>query len=209
MAIRPTKQELHSEEMRNKILAIANQMFREYGFDKVSVRDIAAQAGVTTGSLYHHFKSKQDLFFAIGFQKAESMETLMEQYSQSQRPLEDLEEFLCETMTQRVLDDGFEFTQYRVLRSMNIGGKKGRLERCVEVLLQRAVEQGLLPEDCDIEPAAEHLLWLYRGVVYHYCVAERPVELKEEMHRSFRLTLAGLKHTPGAFAPPDKNRKTE
>lgn len=39
----------------------AMTLFREHGFDNVSVNDICAACGVTRGSFYHHFEDKYDL----------------------------------------------------------------------------------------------------------------------------------------------------
>lgn len=39
----------------------AARLFRAHGYAAVSLRDVARECGVTTGSLYHHFRSKDDL----------------------------------------------------------------------------------------------------------------------------------------------------
>ena len=44
-----------------QILNSAARLFCRLGYAAVSLRDVAAEAGVTTGSLYHHFRSKDDL----------------------------------------------------------------------------------------------------------------------------------------------------
>lgn len=54
-----------SEETRSKILASAIKLFSTRGFNAASVDDICADAGISKGAFYHHFKSKQDLFLAL------------------------------------------------------------------------------------------------------------------------------------------------
>ncbi|MGV9801672.1 TetR/AcrR family transcriptional regulator [Mycobacterium sp. NPDC003449] len=49
---------------RDLLLATARRMFGEAGFDKTSVRDIAAAAGVDPAMIRHYFGSKADLFRA-------------------------------------------------------------------------------------------------------------------------------------------------
>ena len=44
---------------RDELLAIAAQLFAERGFKNTTVRDIADAAGILSGSLYHHFDSKE------------------------------------------------------------------------------------------------------------------------------------------------------
>jgi AcrR family transcriptional regulator len=46
---------------RDELLAIAARLFAERGFRNTTVRDIADAAGILSGSLYHHFDSKESM----------------------------------------------------------------------------------------------------------------------------------------------------
>jgi AcrR family transcriptional regulator len=46
---------------RDELLQIAAGLFAERGFTKTTVRDIADAAGILSGSLYHHFDSKESM----------------------------------------------------------------------------------------------------------------------------------------------------
>jgi AcrR family transcriptional regulator len=46
---------------REEILAIAGDLFAENGFGVTTVREIADAAGILSGSLYHHFDSKESM----------------------------------------------------------------------------------------------------------------------------------------------------
>ena len=46
---------------RDQLLAIAARLFAEKGFKNTTVRDIADAAGILSGSLYHHFDSKESM----------------------------------------------------------------------------------------------------------------------------------------------------
>jgi AcrR family transcriptional regulator len=48
-------------ERREEILAIAAELFAARGFATTTVRDIADGAGILSGSLYHHFDSKESM----------------------------------------------------------------------------------------------------------------------------------------------------
>lgn len=54
-----------STKTKQNILDSAMDEFIKYGFDKASLRIIAANAGVTTGALYKHFKNKDDIFCTL------------------------------------------------------------------------------------------------------------------------------------------------
>ena len=55
-------QDERSERSRALILDTALQLFSHQGYRATSIRDIAAKANVSTGSVYHHFKDKDELF---------------------------------------------------------------------------------------------------------------------------------------------------
>jgi TetR/AcrR family transcriptional repressor of nem operon len=60
---------------RSRILTEAGRLFREKGFDAVSVAEVMKAAGLTHGGFYGHFRSKDDLIaqaigHAVGSQSA-------------------------------------------------------------------------------------------------------------------------------------------
>ena len=48
-------------DRRDELLGIAARLFAEKGFKNTTVRDIADAAGILSGSLYHHFDSKESM----------------------------------------------------------------------------------------------------------------------------------------------------
>ena len=52
-------------ETKQKLLESAKKEFLEKGFTGASLRTIAANAGVTTGAMYRHFKDKDAFFCAL------------------------------------------------------------------------------------------------------------------------------------------------
>ena len=50
------------EDTHQRILASGMKMFLENGFERTNLRELCAEAGVTTGSFYRHFESKEDIF---------------------------------------------------------------------------------------------------------------------------------------------------
>jgi AcrR family transcriptional regulator len=54
------------ERTRAKLLEAARELIREKGFEHTSLEQIAERAGMTTGAIYGNFKSRDDLFIALG-----------------------------------------------------------------------------------------------------------------------------------------------
>ena len=64
---RPPKAELNASALdtRNRILQAAATAFHTLGFDGASVKNVAERVGITPAALYWHFKSKQDILYAL------------------------------------------------------------------------------------------------------------------------------------------------
>lgn len=57
--------QIKKKEVKDKIVKAAYKEFREKGYEKASIRSIAALAGVTKGSIYTYFKNKDELYCHI------------------------------------------------------------------------------------------------------------------------------------------------
>lgn len=53
------------EERRQEIIDIAKKLFSENGFGKTQVADISKEIGVAQGLVYHYFKSKIEILYAV------------------------------------------------------------------------------------------------------------------------------------------------
>jgi AcrR family transcriptional regulator len=53
------------EPVRQRLIGEATRLFAERGFERTSVQEIVAAAGVTKGAMYHYFDSKDDLLKEI------------------------------------------------------------------------------------------------------------------------------------------------
>ena len=59
-----------SQETQRKLIDAVIQLAREKRYEAVTVKEICAAAGVSTGSFYHQFGSKDDLVLAT-YQKVD------------------------------------------------------------------------------------------------------------------------------------------
>lgn len=60
-----TQKQLQSEQTRQFIIDTAAQLFTSKGFYGTSMSELASATGLTKGAFYHHFDTKEALFFAV------------------------------------------------------------------------------------------------------------------------------------------------
>ena len=53
------------DKLRGRLYPVVLGLFSGKDFHKVNLREIASQAAVSTGTIYKHFSSKEDLLFAV------------------------------------------------------------------------------------------------------------------------------------------------
>jgi AcrR family transcriptional regulator len=61
---------------RERIKAVALELFTEQGYEKTSLREIAERLNVTKAALYYHFKSKDDIVASFVEDRLDQMDAL-------------------------------------------------------------------------------------------------------------------------------------
>ena len=56
-----SRQQQKSKETKDRIFQAAKTILRKKGYEGLSIKNICEEAGVSNGSFYHHFKTKDDL----------------------------------------------------------------------------------------------------------------------------------------------------
>jgi AcrR family transcriptional regulator len=77
----------HSSDTRAALLVSARRLFAAQGYDGTGTEQIVADARVTRGALYHHFRDKADLFRAVMAEAAGSVaQRLIDEQLASEAP---------------------------------------------------------------------------------------------------------------------------
>ena len=77
------------EKMKQQILFAAKSVFIRYGYNKVSMDDIAKALGKSRSTLYHYFKNKKEVFELIAFTEFKQIMQLAELEVQKKKSIQD------------------------------------------------------------------------------------------------------------------------
>src|SRR5215469_7491004 len=91
----PPRRTEHAADTRGALVAAARRLFAANGYDGTGTEQIVAEARVTRGALYHHFRDKADLFRAAMAEAAADVALRLtdEQLaSEAANPLDDIRE---------------------------------------------------------------------------------------------------------------------
>jgi TetR/AcrR family transcriptional regulator, transcriptional repressor for nem operon len=87
---------------RERIVAEADRLFYERGYEHTSFADIADAVGISRGNFYYHFKSKDEILDAVIDKRMMSTSEMLETWdSQSSSPSERIKSFILIVVTNR------------------------------------------------------------------------------------------------------------
>lgn len=98
---------------REQLLDIAAQMFATRGYAQTSVRDIAREAGLLSGSLYHHFSSKEDIAVEILREFMSGLQVRFEQIARDEPDPQKALEGLIRAAFTAIHDDPYAVALYQ------------------------------------------------------------------------------------------------
>ncbi|WP_251863422.1 TetR/AcrR family transcriptional regulator [Achromobacter sp. Marseille-Q4962] len=65
MAAAAGRDERSESERRREVILTAGRLFRRHGYERTTVRELARAVGLQSGSLFHHFRSKEEILVAV------------------------------------------------------------------------------------------------------------------------------------------------
>jgi AcrR family transcriptional regulator len=99
------KHQQKTEATRLKLLRSGRRVFAREGFEAARIEDIAAETGHTRGAFYAHFKSKEDLFFALLEQQVkehvQKIQALLERCSTVEECVESMRDYYVARVADR------------------------------------------------------------------------------------------------------------
>ncbi|MGO4737706.1 TetR/AcrR family transcriptional regulator [Bosea sp. 2KB_26] len=87
----------HPDDRRNELLDCAQALFFERGYERTTINDVIARAGISKGGFYHHFTAKEDLLTALATRLAQASVERLEDVTEAPdlAPLARLNGFLA------------------------------------------------------------------------------------------------------------------
>jgi len=141
------------DQTRNRIQQAAVRVFSREGFDRASVKSLAQEAGVAVGSIYNHFKNKDDLLISIFEDEFAQRMALLDRLRDSQIPVRDqvqqlLQDHFSRAHEHRQLAELLLYERFHrgsVLRERIIALQRGVIDRIAEILKAGIAEGWVRP----------------------------------------------------------------
>jgi len=107
---------------REKIQAVAMQLFAQKGFGMTNVQEIADKAGISIGLLYRHYKTKDDLFNELLEFALTGLTRIVERFESDESPNALMDQFVNEIYHDMVSND--DLANLMILMSQSFNHKE-------------------------------------------------------------------------------------
>lgn len=190
------RQAKKAERSRNKLLEAAARLFSEKTIDEVGVREIAAQAGVTTGTFYHYFTGKDDILDKIYLNHDKEFGDILRDFTgQPGLYCEKILHFFVHVLAETVAADGAEFTRHRLFQMKKQSTDENLLYVEMKGLIEKALEAGELKPEFSVAEINDYLFLVFRGITYEWCICppEERFSLPDRVKSTMRFALQSFR----------------
>ena len=167
-----------SEETRARILEAALAVFRERGFERATMREVAKAAGVAVGAAYYYFDSKDAIVLAFYEQAQAEIHSAAHDAMDHSKTLE--------TRLRAVISQKFEYFRpnRKLLGALSahanpehplspFGTETAAIREQDIAMFERAVTDSAIKLPSTVRPYLAHLLWMYQMGLILFWVYDR------------------------------------
>ena len=203
---RPSLWEVQKHERRQAVLAAAKSLIAAKGYDKTTIEDIAAAAGLSTPTVYNYFGTKLDLLLALYLEDREiALDKLAKIVARSWKDPLDLFLAMLDADLHEEVDvvshalwrqiAAAEATQNEGRHHATFKGINDRHLAAITAAVRKMMEEGLLAADTDVKAVAELFHHLSEGF-YRKVIATtdtRFAAFRNDAKRQLKVMLAGIR----------------
>ena len=197
----PGRRAEHASDTRGALLGAARRLFAANGFDGTGTEQIVAEARVTRGALYHHFRDKADLFRAVMEQAAGDVARRLtdDQMQADSSALSEIAEGVSAFLEVCV---GGDFQRIVLIDGPRVLGEQAwdeLVERYGRSLLEQWLARAITEGDMDqvpVRPLARLLIAMLTEASLTIARSADPVAAKDELDVTLTRLIDGLRAAP-------------
>ena len=192
------------DQTRERIIRAGMQLFSVKGYYHTGIGDILGATGLTKGGLYGHFRSKQDLWYAV-YDEAVAVwrACIFARLDARPDPLNRIEQLAANHLFAYLGADVFDGGCFFVNMLVELAGQSAAMSRhifrgfvgfskLIQAWLNEAEQKGLLDAGQDHRQIANFILITLNGAATLY-VASRERTILDETHAQLKRYLDGLR----------------
>ena len=191
-----SKQQLKSKETKDKIFRAAKHILQKKGYDQLSIKNICEEAGVSNGSFYHHFKTKDDLL-SYYIEEQPSINPDLLDLPENAEEAKQTIIYVYLNYVHYCQELGVEFmSNYYTPKNQSLNPLI-RTERPYPIItvsnyLQKVLDANIIHPSLALEDITTDIRMIVIGNVFEWCLKSGDTDFEGNMKRSLETYLNGL-----------------
>ncbi|MCR3956897.1 MAG: TetR/AcrR family transcriptional regulator [Gudongella sp.] len=183
---------LQAKKTKERIYKASIRLFNEHGFENVKIKDIAKHAGVSVGSFYNYYESKQDIFIQPFVEADSTFTEYASKGIEGSTAKEKIKSYMM-FYIDFVLSHPYDFIKVLYNNNNAIFVKKGRaMQELLNPLIDEAVERQEISCRMSTEEINEFLFQAMRGLIFHWCLNDGEFNLHKRASEYLDLYIKAL-----------------
>lgn len=177
-----TSRQIQAQNTQDKIYKVAVDLIQKKGFQNITVDEICKAAGVSVGSFYNSFKSKNQILDRI-FKLADDYFQDVVAVNIVEGPARDRIVKFFDYYATYNLERGLDFVKQLYTVKNNLFATKGRhMQSVLEKVIEEGQQRGELSTEMTPNETVIFLFIAVRGVVYDWCLHDGKYDLSKAIN---------------------------
>lgn len=158
--------ENRKKELKERIFLEAVRLFKEKGYDNVTVQEIASVCGIAKGTFFNYFSKKEEILLYFGYSQIELLNQRLENYRDHEPPKEQIEHILSDLLYRfKEHGDLMKHAVVEIIKSAylleNESKRIHQLQEKLGSIIHRAKQDGKLDSNWDSAIIASTIVSIY------------------------------------------------
>lgn len=190
---------------KRQIINWAVRLFKERGYNNVSVKDICRLGDISRGTFYYHFKSKDEIFDNYFLESEISITDNLNSILGSKSYVDQFDA-VFDTFLAQILDAGPEIMAQVFKRNLDreirqLAPRESAMWEVYVTILKKAQEAGEIRNPMPVEDLLESFLYLSNGISLIWCNKKGKLDLIGEHARLFDVVFQAGRRKGGFLTP--------
>ena len=191
-----SKQQLKSQETKAKIFRAAKHILQKKGYEQLSIKNICEEAGVSNGSFYHHFKTKDDLLSYYIEEQPRINPNLLDMPADADEAKQAII-YVYLNYVHYCQKLGVEFmANYYTPKNQSLNpliwSERPYPIVTVSDYLRKAIDAGVVSPSVELNDIATDIRMIVIGNVFEWCLKDGKTDFEGNMKRSLQVYLDGI-----------------
>jgi TetR/AcrR family fatty acid metabolism transcriptional regulator len=179
-----TTRQIQAINTKNRIYQVAILLLEKKGYENITIGEICNNAGVSVGSFYNYFESKNDILAEIYKRADDYFHDKVAHCLTSSHTLDQIIEYFdyYAKYNEAVGIDTMRQLYNAANNKMFV--KKGRyMQTLLQDIIKKGQDKNEIVKDMTLEKITEYLFIAARGIIYDWCLHDGQYNLPDAMHK--------------------------